>query len=82
MVYWNSSVCLAHVLVTELLHFSQSVFQCVYAKPSIAMTNTRAKIFNICRSFGKMLSVVIELVLPGGRVFWQHQLACNPAENY
>jgi hypothetical protein len=52
------------------------------AKPSVVITNTHAQIFSIFRSFGIMLSVVIELVLLGGRVLWQHQPACNAAENY
>jgi hypothetical protein len=82
MFYWNSSICLADILGTELLvsqYFSVSM---PIAKPSVVITNTRAQIFSIFRSFGIMLSVVIELVLPGGRVLWQHQPACNAAENY
>jgi hypothetical protein len=85
MFYWNSSICLAHIVVTELYYFSVSQYFSVsmpIAKPSVVITNTHAQIFSICRSFGIMLSVVIELVLLGGRVLWQHQPACNAAENY
>jgi hypothetical protein len=45
---------LAHILVTELLvsqYFSASM---PIAKPSVVITNTRAQIFSIFRSFGIM----------------------------